>query len=187
MRGPLYKQGYRPRFSGHQTFALRYGWLKKTFDQVAVTEKNEENKSVFTDDDATAVFGVGKNMVASMRHWANAAGIIEEPPESRIIRTTKIGKKIFGEGGHDPYMEHPTTLWIVHWLLASNPEKATGFWAYSHLQETTFERGQIVEGLHRLVRDREWIRPAPKTVENDAACFVRTYAAQRVSCLLYTS
>ena len=35
-RGPLFEDDYKPVFSGHETFPLRYGWLKKAFD--ATTE-----------------------------------------------------------------------------------------------------------------------------------------------------
>ena len=68
-RGPLYQDGYHPQLSGHETFPLRNGWLKKAFDAVYATEAQENNKAVFSDD-AIARFGVGRNMVASMRHWA---------------------------------------------------------------------------------------------------------------------
>ena len=70
LRGPLYRDGYRPQFSGHETFPLRYGWLKKAFDAVLGTEGGSDNRHVFTGSDAIARFGVGKNMVASMRHWS---------------------------------------------------------------------------------------------------------------------
>ena len=35
-RGPLYEPDYKPQFSGHETFPLRYGWLKKAFDAGSV-------------------------------------------------------------------------------------------------------------------------------------------------------
>ncbi|MEK7854647.1 MAG: DUF4007 family protein, partial [Acidobacteriota bacterium] len=38
-RGPLFEPNYRPSFSGHETFPLRYGWLKKAFDRVVEIEK----------------------------------------------------------------------------------------------------------------------------------------------------
>ena len=82
-RGPLFQDGYTPHFSGHQTFTLRYGWLKKVFDRVAETEDEPDNRNVCWDDGAIARFGVGKNMVASMRHWAKASGIIEEPTRNK--------------------------------------------------------------------------------------------------------
>ena len=78
-RGPLYQPDYHPHLSGHETFPLRYGWLKKAFDEVRASEDQDHNKSVFTDEDAIARFGLGKNMVSSMRHWATAAGLLSAP------------------------------------------------------------------------------------------------------------
>src|SRR5690625_6536827 len=83
-RGPLYQQDYKPQFSGHETFPLRYGWLKKCYDRVAETEPEPDNKSLCWGDDAIARFGVGKNMVSSMRHWATVAGIIEDRKSTRL-------------------------------------------------------------------------------------------------------
>src|SRR5690349_2116904 len=111
-RGPLFEDGYRHQLSGHETFPLRYGWLKKAFDAIDATQKQAENKWVFLRDDAIARFGVGKNMVASMRHWAVAADIIAESQGSNFIQTTEFGRKLFGPCGFDPYMEYPATLWL---------------------------------------------------------------------------
>ena len=51
----LLEPGYKPQFSGHETFPLRYGWLKKAFDAVSETEDQEENKYVFAAEDAIAL------------------------------------------------------------------------------------------------------------------------------------
>lgn len=179
MRGPLFKENYRPQFSGHETFPLRYGWLKKAFDSIKGTEAGQENKYIFAGDDAIARFGVGKNMVASMRHWALATGILSEAPRSSMIRSTEIGDLIFGSNGRDPFMEHPATLWLVHWALASNPERTTWFWAFSHFPALTFNRDHFVTGLSRLAKERGWSRVSQTTLKNDVACFIRTYAAQQ--------
>ena len=80
LRGPLYRDGYSPQLSGHETFPIRYGWLKKVFDAVRDTESQDDNRQVFSGPDAIARFGVGKNMVSSMRHWATAARIIADDP-----------------------------------------------------------------------------------------------------------
>ena len=177
-RGPLYQEPYRPQFSGHETFPLRYGWLKKAFDAVQVAEKDENSSPIFSDD-AIARFGVGRNMVRSMRHWANAAGIIAESPGS--IRTTTLGRKIFGPKGLDPYMEHPATLWLIHWQLCARPEKTTWFWAFNHFPATTFDREHLIKGLARLANERGWLHAAGTTIRNDVACFIRTYAAQKIT------
>jgi hypothetical protein len=175
-RGPLYQEGYRPQFSGHETFPLRYGWLKKTVDAVRDAADDPRSNIVFSDD-AIAKFGVGRNMVRSMRHWAKAGDIISEKDGS--ICTTALGRKLFGRGGLDPYMEHPVTLWLIHWHLCAHPEKTTWFWAFNHFPASTFDREHLVRGLERLAKERGWLRAAGATIRSDVACFIRTYAAQQ--------
>lgn len=177
-RGPLYQENYKPQFSGHETFPLRYGWLKKAYERVAETQHDEDNKSACWDDDAIARFGVGKNMVGAMRHWAKAAGVIEEPQKTNSVQTKKLGDMLFGSGGFDPYMEHPTTLWLIHWQLAAHPDKTTWFWAFSHYPAITFERDVLVKKLERLAKERSWPRASITTIRNDVACFIRTYVAR---------
>lgn len=180
-RGPLYEEGYRPQFSGHETFPLRYGWLKKAYDRVAETEGTPDNKSACWGEDAIARFGVGKNMVASMRHWAAAAKIIAEPAGTNSVRTTPLGQMLFGPKGLDPYMENPSTLWLIHWQLAAHAEKTTWFWTFNYYPAVTFDRDHLVKRLERLAKDQAWSRVAGTTIKNDVSCFVRTYAAQQVS------
>lgn len=180
-RGPLYQNNYTPQFSGHETFPLRYGWLKKVYDRVAETEEYENNRPLCWDDDAIARFGVGKNMVSSMRHWAKVSGIIEELNGTNSVRTTALGHMLFGPDGLDPYMEHPATLWLFHWQLASRPEKTTWFWAFNHYPAITFEREVLTKKLERLAKERDWARVASTTVKNDVACFIRTYVARQPS------
>ena len=177
-RGPLYQQGYTPRFSGHETFPIRYGWLKKAFDRVAETEKTPDNREACWGDGAIARFGVGKNMVASMRHWAKAAGVVEEPPGTNSARTTKLGQILFGPDGLDPYMEHPSTLWLLHVQIATHPEKTTWLWAFSYYPAATFGRDALIAQIERLARDRGVSKPSRTTIKNDVACLIRTYAAR---------
>lgn len=75
MQNMLEEQGYAPHFSGHETFPLRQMWLKKAFE---ARDGTDIKKSTFTDESAIALFGVGKNMVASIKHWALACGVFEE-------------------------------------------------------------------------------------------------------------
>ncbi len=180
MRGPLNRDTYSPQFSGHETFPLRYGWLKKAFDRVAETERQPENRAACWGEDAIARFGVGKNMVASMRHWAKATGVIEEP-STNSVRTTALGRLLFGFNGLDPYMEHPATLWLIHWRLAAHADKTTWFWAFNHYSAITFERESLIKKLERLARDRHWPRVSNATIRNDVACFLRTYVARQAS------
>src|SRR4051812_35909504 len=93
-------------FSGHETFPFRYPWLKKGFDAVL------EDGDVFAREDAITTLGVGKNMVRAIRHWCLAAGVVEEKPGAgTALRVSALGKLLLADGGLDPYLEDPATLW----------------------------------------------------------------------------
>lgn len=180
-RGPIYQDKYKPQFSGHETFPLRYGWLKKAYDAVDARRGDPDSKAAFTRDDAIAHFGVGKNMVASMRHWATVCGIIEDGETSGQVITTPLGDNIFGADGFDPYMEHPASVWMLHWNLAGHPEKTTWYWSFNNFPAATFERERLVKALEKVATDRAWPRVAATTIRRDVECFLRTYGARRPS------
>ena len=75
----LFKE-IKPSFSGHETFPLRHGWLEKAYDAVYSSEKNP-----FTEDLAIADFGVGKNMVNAIKHWAIATGFVKIENENQFV------------------------------------------------------------------------------------------------------
>ena len=97
-----------PSFGRHETFHPRHGWLKKAYDRVA------EQPDAFRADDATVRFGVGKNMVRAIRFWSLAFKITTDEHRDGL-RTTDRGDDIFAKYGHDPYLERPETLWVLHW------------------------------------------------------------------------
>ena len=141
-----------------------------------MTEDPCNKRAVFLADDAIAKFGVGKNMVASIRHWATSTDVIKEDSSDRIA-TTHFGRALFGPRGHDPYMEHHATMWLLHWKLCSNPAKTTWFWAFNHFGALTFRREDLLHGLLKLAAARAWQRVSETTVRRDVECFLRTYAA----------
>ena len=173
IRGPIYRNDYRPQLSGHETFPLRYGWLKKAFDAVKALESRE----AFTSDDAIARFGVGKNMVASMRHWATMARVIEEQENDKSMAVTPLGEFLFGDPGVDPYMENLASSWLVHWILCTTELKTTWFWTFHYYPALTFDRENLVEGIELLARDLYWTRASTATIRRDVSCFLRTYIA----------
>tara|TARA_Y100000782_G_scaffold103987_1_gene122615 strand:+ start:1811 stop:2806 length:996 start_codon:yes stop_codon:yes gene_type:complete len=177
-RGPIFQDTYKPQFSGHETFPLRYGWLKKAYDAVAERAGDPNSKTAFTSEDAIARFGVGKNMVSSMRHWATCCGIIADGEGASELTTTELGDQIFGKNGFDPYMEHPASLWLIHWHLAGRPEKTTWHWSFNNFPGATFERERLVRALEKVAEDRAWPRVSATTIRRDVECFLRTYAAK---------
>jgi len=175
-RGPLSEKDYRPSFSGHETFPLRYGWLKKAYDEI-INNDSPNNKAIFTDEKAVSRFGVGKNMVSSIYHWCIASQVIEENLVNKNLETSKIGDLIFSEQG-DPYLEHMMTLWILHWNLATNPKKTTWFWAFNHFPTQAFSRDQLTQDLISVCSNQSlWRPPSENTIKRDVDCFVRTYSS----------
>ena len=175
LRGPLASSGFRGQFSGHETFPLRYGWLNKVFDAVS-REKPKRNANLFSRDQAIADFGVGKNMVSSMKHWSLTCGVIEEFEDG--YRPTALGDLLMGTNGLDPYLESPAALWLIHWNIASNPNRATTwFWAFGSYSGLAFDQDRLVAELLKLFKDQDWKRVAPTTIKRDVECFIKTYAA----------
>ena len=74
-----FSEDFKPSFSGHETFALRYGWLEKSFQ---ATVSNTENP--FISEDSIAQFGVGRNMVSAIKHWALATGFLNAENELKV-------------------------------------------------------------------------------------------------------
>ena len=95
----------RYSFSGHDSFYCKSLWLKKGYDFVKANNN-------FNAEDAVVHLGVGKNMVAAIRYWLRAFGLLEEG------NTSEIADFLFdNEKGKDPYIEDLGTLWLLHYYI----------------------------------------------------------------------
>jgi hypothetical protein len=180
----------RIQFAGHETFPLRYGWLKKAYDAVKSTHATspEATSSIFSDDASIARFGVGRNMVLSMRHWGLATNVLVnvDVPGARIprIEPGPIGDLLF-DWGADPHLEHPASLWLLHWTLASKPGRAAAWhWAFNEFHEPTFDRELMSRRLVRRWHELQETGRLPRertlsdvTIRRDVECLIRTYHA----------
>lgn len=162
------------RFSGHQSFTLRNTWLPK-----GVAESLREPRS-FSADDSLVRLGVGKNMVDAIRYWCLATRVIEDKPDERgAYQPSALGLRIFADGtGWDPYLEDVGTVWLLHWLLATNWAYATTvYYAFNELNAREFTR----EGLERemlRVADQVSARATKHTIRRDVNVFVRGYVGK---------
>ena len=157
-------------FSGHETFPLRYIWLPKA------VQKLTQYPDLFTRQDALVILGVGKNMVRSIRHWAQAFGVIEQRDRSAYDQITDLGARLLGEGGWDPYLEDPGTLWLLHWNVISHPAKATTWHlAFTQWNRETFTRSELVRWLLGLAEDHSGSVATQGSIERDVSVFIRTY------------
>ena len=163
-------------FSGHETFTLRHGWLKKAVDGVRA------NPRLFADEDAMVDLGVGKNMVRSIRHWALATDTLAEFPSTRgaELGTTHFGGLIFGAQGRDPFLEDLNTLWLLHWKLATNERRSTGWcWMFNLLRTDEFTRNSLSELFQAELKRRNIAGPSASSLGRDIDCALRTYLGTR--------
>ena len=158
-------------FGRHETFALRYSWLPKGFQAV------QKNPGVFEVENATVELGAGKNMVASIRYWLKAFQLIEKNSST----PTPLGEKLLDpRHGYDPYLEDEGTLWLLHWLLATNAEQATTFyWFFNQFHKSEFVVSELLSGLTSFVEMSLKKKVSQTTLKNDLAVLRRMYIQSR--------
>ena len=173
-------------FSGHQTFPFRYAWLPKGASAV------RDDPEVFLRPDALVRLGVGKNMVASIRFWCEALGLLETRGRRAVL--TRLGEFLFGSTppaepertsrhvheGADPYLEDPGTLWLLHWQLASRLYPAsTWHLAFTRWGESVFTRDDLARWLLRCAHEGNANRTSIQSIRRDVDVFLRTYLPAR--------
>lgn len=130
------------RLQGHEKFALRDGWLNKGLINV-----NEDPK-VFQEKEGPDIFGIGNNMVKSLRYWMRAFGLIKENQNAGAC-LTEIGDLILK---NDPYFEDIFTIWVLHSFIAKNIEEATTWYMFfNKIEMEEFEKEEMEAMLCREI------------------------------------
>lgn len=155
------------RFSGHQTFVFRYGWLEKGYRFV------RDNQS-FGDDNAIVDLGVGKNMVESIRYWCEATTIMTDG------KLSAFSDDLLGENGWDPFLEDDASLWLLHWKMITNPSFSTaGSAIFSFLHRPEFTKRDVAEAIARYLAQDTKKLPSDHIILRDIECYLRLYVGAR--------
>lgn len=127
------------RLQGHEKFALREGWVNKGLKNLS------EDSDAFLRKDAPDIFGIGSNMVKSLRYWMKAMGLTNY----NGLKLSDLGNLIMK---NDPYLENIFTWWILHSNLAQNKSEATTWYMYfNHCDADGLNKEQIQNVLHREI------------------------------------
>lgn len=156
------------KFSGHQTFSFRYGWLEKGYRFIC------EGKD-FNNDYAIVDLGVGKNMVDSIKYWCEMTGVLSEG------EITEFGLSLLDEkNGWDPFLEDNASLWLLHWNLVTNSDYLTaGNAMFSYLHKPEFTKHDIGGAIVRLLDQDNKKQPTDTVILRDIDCYVRSYAGTK--------
>ncbi len=160
------------KFTGHESFVCRYGWLRKAYDAV------EGNPKIFTDMEGAIVsLGVGSNMVKSLEFWARSFDVIvpSDEKKSRAYDVTPFGRAILAhKGGADPFLEDLGSLWILHWKLVTQANLAAWNLVFQELQDWRITHSRLIEMLHRRGR-RSGAPLVENTVKQHLDILLNTY------------
>lgn len=171
----MYFNSKKVSFSRHESFVLRFGWLTKGFRAF------EEDDNVFINKDAVITLGVGKNMVNSIRHWLRAVSLIILENDKK--EATPIGKAIFSKNnGWDPYLEDEATIWLIHWLISTNPEQATSwYWFFNKFHKPEFTSTEVASALSSFAQENIEGKFSITSIKQDAAVLLRSYVQSKSS------
>ena len=160
----------RPIFSGHESFACKSHWLKRGYDFI----RGENN---FNDDDAVVRLGVGKNMVASIKFWLKAIGLLKD------AGLVALANHLFDDdNGKDPYLEDIGTLWLLHFLLIQTDYATiykTTFVDY-HRQRNIIEKSKLQNYIKHICFDETGYKNLynDNTVKRDIGVMLHNYCAK---------
>ena len=163
------------KLRGHETFAIRKGWLSKGMRRV------QEDGEVFLskENNPMDVLGIGANMVKSLRYWLQAVGLTEEPPAGKRSQSlTPFGRLVFQQ---DRYMEETGTLQLLHYKLASNKILAPSWYYFFNEHKGEISEGQFTKGLENWLAMEEQDKSSPRSLQEDFACIINTYLPRHKS------
>lgn len=160
------------KFSGHESFVIRYGWLPKLHDAVTASP------DVFSSDErAILTLGLGRNMVKSIRFWGDALGLTEQ--SGRQVIATPLAKRLLDPAtGRDPYLEDVDSLWRLHWLLATRARLGAWSTLFLDLRDAVIPRHRLVTAVTGQA-EALGSRISPGTASAHVDILVRSYDAGR--------
>ena len=166
---------FKPKFSGHETFPFRYDWLRKVLTEPLLDQKKAPEVDSPLEH-AMATYGVGKNMVQSMYHWIQVIGA-GSLIDGRV-KTTDFGRRILVDA--DPYLDSMSTIWALHWRIATNERFATTwYWFFNLFPSSSINTRTAISELKIYVLAKGWKLVSDNTLRRDIECFIRCYSVSR--------
>lgn len=176
----------RAKFTGHDTFPLRYGWLYKAVNHLNSGGKLQTSKEEETQQ-AIIQLGVGKNMVNAIRYWAECAGLLASKRMQSNIDyfTSENGDYLFNETtGKDPYLEHLGSIWLVHFWLCFNEDEMTSYRYFFNIFNGEYFEKQVLlahmsDDLVKLTSGDSSVNDS--TIQKDIDTFLNSYSKKHIT------
>lgn len=156
------------KLKGHESFALREGWLTKGL--LSVQEDNRLFSGVYSADK----LGVGTNMVKSIKHWMQAFKLIDETQKDGTI-LSELGEVI---ASNDIFVEDFFTLWLLHSNIAKNSERSTIWYLFfNKCVVDEFKKEDLLSILKKELFKYSETDTAPETsIKDDIEVLLNMYS-----------
>lgn len=153
-----------PKFKRNETFSIREGWFEKAINKVS------SNSRCFMNNEGTTIFGIGTNMVKSLKFWLLSANICEFSSQKGAI-LTDFGKVLLEK---DQYLENNLSWWLIHYNLVMDKIGNPVFYQTFHLSQQTFEKESYTNYLYDYyINNYGDMNKA--SIENDISVLFKTY------------
>lgn len=169
------------KFSGHQTFPIRYGWIYKIIQEVV---KGESLSSKSNIEQQMQSMGMGKNMVLSVRHWIRALNLVTcIDNKEQVYQLTPLAERLFTRSNelaaYDEYLDKVGTTWLLHWLLQSiDPTKAelnTSRFFFNYFNGIKVKKDSLATEIKDALANHEK-ELTEATLNKDIDCLLQMYA-----------
>ena len=162
------KEVYKYRLKGHESFAIREGWLTKGLAAV------ERNPFLFGENYGADELGVGSNMAKSIRYWLTTANLMEDAP-GKGAKLSEIGKEIFE---HDMCVGEVFTLGLIHYLLTRNHDKLTTWNVFfNKVDMEDFTKEEQAESIRNLICEEGNLSEiSERSLSDDVSCLLQMYS-----------
>lgn len=155
----------------HETFSIREGWIEKGIHYI-----NEDARSM-SKENGTRVFGLGSNMVKSLRYWLTATKIATF--KNANAKLEPLGQLILER---DPYIDNDFTLWLIHLFLVTNEYDAPVFNAIFNLDYSQFDKEFLLDRVPDKLFELGYEDVSSiSSLEADISMFIKSYCTADLS------
>ncbi|WP_084784957.1 DUF4007 family protein [Calidithermus timidus] len=153
----------------HESFPLNRAALTQVMKIALDTSKKVNFEAIRSGTN------LGANYVKAMPRYAVGTGLLVE----KSYRLTELGAFIYD---HDPNLNHPSTLWLMHYHLSAPKGPGPAFWHFlvsRQLQPGVhLERAQLVDAVRAFVRVSEGKDLVDRSARSLITVFTGTYTKE---------
>lgn len=153
----------------HRTFSLIRPAVSQVLDIASDVESLDKNTAFDRLREGT---NLGTIYVAAMPRYAVGAGLLED----KTNRLTPLGEAVLA---HDPDLNHPATLWLMHYHLSAPKGPGPSFWHYLVSRELHVGESFTAAALAEKVRaflQQEDVSLVDRSLRTLVTVFTGTYS-----------